>query len=334
MIALTTSALVFAAPDNNKSGSNEAGGVAKPIADAMSHKQKDGTIQRDMVLAMFESEVSFSTDAIKRMFSGKTTAASDDKIVALMKEISPAYVNKLDMAANVQKQASKLTGKRGENAEKDPLLIQVEELKKQTNAALAMFKRAMKAVYALRMLKADDVLPADKTGGSIKYTVPKVTNDPKTGKEKTTYLERMDTGNGLESKGTDYLKSVLKRSGRVQSAGANKTTANIGAIAIPVAVNTFETFLSKVDEANFSEEEAKAMDKLLHVVMRDKFADDRGVIDPKLVIEWIKAEGLDVEPKPVPQAPDAVKPTPVKTPAKQKQAAANATRNPTKRKAA
>lgn len=252
------------------------------VVSIMRNADKDGGLQRSLVLLMFESEVTFSEEAIRTLLRSKD---SETRVTALMSELSPDFGLMEAQRERIKSEAKKLKGKKGENANKDPLLIQAEELGKKLNAAKSMFKRAATAVFYLRRIKADNLEPAKATAGSLTYTTVRGQ-----GKRKGEVLlnTHVDTGNGLVRAGEKLLPP---RPNPNRAKGAGNTGADVGAKGIPMTINTLETFLSMSGKPldDYEEEEGKALDSLFARMFYAKFADDTGKIDLDSVKEYAES---------------------------------------------
>lgn len=301
-------------------GTNMPTRIDASINAAMVNKERDGTIQRDMTLAILSLSLSeFSPTAIIRLLDNKATEfagimqGKEGAATKKLSELSPAFAEKL---ATFQRLRKASTDKNTAPQQRSVLTLQSQAVEAQVKAALSMFGRAVRSAYYLLMTHKGDVseiVAVSANKGALSYKVPDPhATDPK----KADAVRVASSGADLTRNGDKLVREKLgKAPPRARAAG---DVADIGAKGLPMAVNGVTTFLDLNDKEqktgfrpidDYKDDEAAALETLLVRLMRVKFGDEKGLIDPKLVADWVKASELDKASIKVPptQKPDETK---------------------------
>lgn len=261
---------------------NETANIAsKLISGVMQSEQANGQRQAKLVEYMFENEVTYSIDQVGRFFS-ITGKERTDKISAALASISDDYATAVDMieAASAKRKASKTPLSPAE-------ALAVEQHNTKVRAANLLFIRALTCVFHLRNVKANKVkitstgaisfIGIDKDGDAVKTVL---------------------SGNALTRLGQKDIEAAYPnpQKNRTSNTTANPVKGGV-AMSADIVHKRLEVQLANGKGlADMGDDEEASMEKLLNDLLKAKFMAD-GVIDPRDVLEYVKAEFPVIEPK-------------------------------------
>lgn len=232
-----------------------------------------------MIAYMFDNEASYSVTVLKSIIGAKG-ADKTEAIDNALSDLSPEFASTLTMIADLK--AIKSSDKTETEANRQTILD------KQVRAARKMYGLAIVATYGLRMgheyegalLPVLSVTSSKKKVGSLTVTYNRGKNE-KTGNVRE--LDREHTSAKLISLGEKYANAIA---GKAPATKARNPQGNALADSAKAFAASVKATAGK-PITDFSDEVSANMESALVDLMRAKFADDKGMIDPVEVTKWI-----------------------------------------------
>lgn len=267
--------------------SNEAANIAnKLIAAVMNAEQAAGNRQSQLVMYMWDNEVTYTKDALLAFFrvkGGERTTL----IAKAISGISDDYTSAVELAATLanERKAAK------DNSFPQNKALQIEQLNSKLRAANMLFIRAVTATVHLRIADAYDVKL--KSNGAITFMFDKVDEHGKPVKNtKGNNVAEQATmsGNALVRAGDKTLADIIGKAKPAAKVTNPQVKGGIAPVAAVVANRIKQQVASGHTLEDFGDDEEKELKALLHQLMAATFLDDKGNVDRKTVIEYLEAE--------------------------------------------
>lgn len=260
--------------------------ASKLIAGVMNAEASGNNRQAQLVLYMFDNEVSYTIETLSPMF--KVKGSDRTEIVnKLLRGLSDDYVNVADELARLveKKKAEKEQFSDAEG-------LQIEAHKGKLRAAQLLFTRAASAVVHLRHVDAGNlkVMP----NGALRWYQQARDKDGKPEFDKkggAISVAVTVSSNALVRMSEKTLATLFNKSPRKTTPTASNPVAG-GITEAAKAINAkLSTLLANHKGIpDLSKDEEKETEKLFKSLFKAMFADDKGDIDVATVRTWIADE--------------------------------------------
>ena len=260
----------------NTNSNSAANIAAKLIAGAMSSEASGNNRQAQLVLFMFDNEVSYTIDTLSPMFKvkGADRTAIVDKLI---RGISDDY-------ANIGDELARLIEKKKADKEQfsDTEGLQIEAHKGKMRAAQLLFTRAATAVIHLRHVSADNL--SVRPNGALRWYQVKMDDKGKpmvNKKGEPIHTEVTLSSNAVVRLADKTLAALFNKAPRKAGSGttANPTKAGITEAAKAINAKLNVIVANHKGLPDLSDDEEKEAETLLVSLIKAKFADDKGMID-------------------------------------------------------
>lgn len=267
---------------------HNASPIDAAIAGIMDNAKSSLNKQADLIVAMFQSEATFTRDALVNVFqlAGKERTEFIDNLIA---QVSHTYAGKLQSVAELQ-ETLKASKRKDVNAAQA-----IAAITAQIKAGRIMFVRACEAVLGLRESGAIGVKVEKKSSGSvIRYMGTVAGDDGKPEKDEAGNVVRVlerATNAELGRLGAKTREAIL---GKRQNATANDPRVSAGSLAnVAKQLGDFLDVASKNAVApvhcieDFDDGTGESLKNTFNRLLHLMFADDSGVLDEKLAAAYV-----------------------------------------------
>lgn len=255
------------------------------ISGVMKAEQAAGNRQSQLVLYMFQNDVTYSKDELVKFFKvvGSDRTTLIEKAIMNISDDYEAALELRDTLANERK-----SDKDSFTASK---ALQHEQNNSKLRAANMLFIRAVTGCLHLRVIDAYDVKV--KNTGAIEFMYDSKDKDGKPVKNSkgNPVAEKASmSGNALVRAGDKTIAEMVGTSKKKERTVSNPVKGGIAPTADVVANRVRIQTANGNGIEDMSDEEEKALNKLLHELLAAKFLDDKGQLDKATVLEYLEAE--------------------------------------------
>lgn len=275
---------------------NTVSPVATIFSQIMNEAAKAEGRQVALVIAMFESEVTFANSVLENIFRKKGADRSEIR-EKLLRDVSDDYKNAVDMVASLKEK------KKTSKSQSEKEAFQVEALNRKIRAANAMFDRAAITVYGLRTSNTKKIKTGIGGNATVKVFRPDEEDD-------TTLVSTNHSANELMRQGQKAVDTLLGK------AASNATTSNPQTASDTRAgqAEAVAKYVATADKplVDIEGKEGEAYSELFKTMFKNMFAvkeGDKTVVVAVSIVDFIRDElNLEIEGTVAPKRNNGNKP--------------------------